>query len=187
MKPWSHAKPHEEIKVGWRYLVRKTFIDPTGQEQEYVTLARLGTQCVATIALTPDGQVVIAEQFRVGPEKIMQEIPGGLVDDGESIEGAARRELHEETGYTAEKMIYLGEVFKDAYSNATWHFFLAEGCTADARQHTDAGEYIGIKLITIDQLFDNARNGRMTDIEAVFLAYEQLNSVNGGISHEATN
>lgn len=53
----------------------------------------------------------------------MQEIPGGLVDDGESIEGAARRELHEETGYTAEKMIYLGEVFKDAYSNATWHFF----------------------------------------------------------------
>ena len=74
MQPWRHSKPTEEIKVGWRYLVRKIFIDPEGVEQEYMTMARLHTQCVATIALTEDNKIVIIEQFRPGPEKIMQEI-----------------------------------------------------------------------------------------------------------------
>ena len=186
MQPWQHSKPTEEIKVGWRYLVRKTFIDPEGVEQEYMTMARLHTQCVATIALTEDNKVVIAEQFRPGPEKIMQEIPGGLAYKDEDLAEAAARELHEETGYAAKHIAHLGTVYKDAYSNAVWNFFLAEGCHVDGEQHTDDGEHIVVKLIDIDTFFENARTHMMTDVEAVFLAYERLQTIKGG-DNDKTN
>lgn len=186
MEAWKHTKPAEEIKVGWRTLVRKTFEDPEGKEQEYVTLAKIGSICIATIALTPHNTVIVAEQFRPGPEKMMQELPGGGHEAGEALDGAARRELHEETGYVAGSMKHLGAVYKDAYSNSVWHFFLARDCVADSEQHTDDGEYVTVKEISITELFANARNGRMTDTEAVLLAYDKLKTIEEE-THETTN
>lgn len=174
MDIWKHAAPMETIKVGWRTLTRKTFLDPAGEQQEYVTMGKMGQINIATIALTPDNQVVIAEQFRPGPELIMMELPGGGHNEGEDIEAAARRELHEETGYVAGSMEYLGKVYKDAYTNAVWHFYLARGCVMDGEQHTDPGEFVTVKTISISELFENARTGKMTDTEAVFLANDTL-------------
>lgn len=183
MNEWPRVGEPEETKVGWRWLTRKVFIDPTGVEREYYTMAKIGTICIATIALTADNTVIVAEQFRPGPEKIFEELPGGGHDAGEEIEVAARRELHEETGYTAGSMEHLGKIYKDAYSNGEWHYFLARGCIKDGEQHTDDGEFISVKEISIEQLFENARNSRMTDTEAVFLAYEKLRE----IQNETTN
>ncbi len=185
MQTWQRVNEPETTKIGWRYLVRKEFIDPAGKKQEYYTVSQLDDICIATIALTSQNRVIIAEQFRPGPERIFEEIPGGGHDEGEDIEEAARRELHEETGFVAESMEYLGKVYKDAYSNSTWHYFLARGCVKDSEQHTDDGEFIAVKEISVEQLFDNARSGKMTDPEAVFLAYEKLKELEG--RHETTN
>ena len=183
MEVWQRTSEPEVQKVGWRWLTRKEFVDPEGVKREYYTMAKIGTICIATIALTAENNVIVAEQFRPGPELIFEELPGGGHDEGEEIEEAARRELHEETGYAAGSMEYLGKVYKDAYSNSTWHYFLARGCARDGEQHTDDGEFINVKEISIAQLFDNARTGKMTDPEAVFLAYEQLKEA----QHETTN
>lgn len=75
MKPWPYAEEPEEIKLGWRTLVRKVFTDPDGVKQEYYTKDLAQQVSVAVIALTKDNKVVVAEQFRPGPELIMQEIP----------------------------------------------------------------------------------------------------------------
>ena len=56
---------------------------------------------VNVIALTNDGLCVLVEQWRHGSQELTLEIPGGLVDAGESAETAARRELLEETGFEA--------------------------------------------------------------------------------------
>ncbi len=177
MEPWKRNGSPEVTKIGWRYITRKLFTDPAGKAQEYYTMSKPGTISIATIALTSTHTVVIAEQFRPGPEKIFEELPGGGHDKGEEIEAAARRELHEETGYIADSMEYLGKMYKDAYSNGEWHYFLARDCVRDGEQHTDDGEFIAVKEISISQLFDNARRGRMTDTEAVFLAYEKLKEI----------
>lgn len=174
MKEWPRTSEPEEIKIGWRRLVRKVFLDPAGVEQEYYTKDSLDSISIATIALTPDNKVIVAEQFRPGPELIFEELPGGGHDKGETHEEAARRELHEETGYAAGTMTYLGKVHKDAYTNTTWHYFLATDCVTDGKQHTDDGEFINIKEISISQLFANARAGMMSDVDAVFLAYDTL-------------
>lgn len=177
MQKWPYAEEPEEIKIGWRRLVRKVFIDPDGTKQEYYTKDLSSRVSVAVIALTKDNKVVVAEQFRPGPELVMQEIPGGGAEEGEDLQAAVTRELHEETGYTVGTIEPLGKVYKDAYTNPSSNYFLARGCAKDSEQHTDDGEFITVKEISIEELFDNARNARMTDSEGVFLAYEILKQI----------
>lgn len=177
MEAWPRIKPDEEIKVGWRMLVRKTFEQPDGRPAEYVTKDALGKVAVAIIALTDDNQVIVAEQFRPGPEKILQELPGGGAEEGEDYQAAVLRELHEETGYTTDEVSYLGEVYKDAYTNTKWHYYIGRNAQKAHEQNLDDGEFVNAKLISIERLFENARSSQMTDTCAVFLAYEELKSL----------
>jgi ADP-ribose pyrophosphatase len=176
MKSWKRIEPTIINKIGWRTIVTKTFEMPDGRTADFQTISTEHTHAIATIALTTDGRVVVAEQFRPGPEKVFDELPGGGLEKSDvDFEAAARRELREETGYDAGSMKFLGDVYKDAYQNTTWHYFLARDCTPNpAGQQLDDHEHVSIKHITIDQLFENACTGRMTDSEAVLLAYEEL-------------
>jgi ADP-ribose pyrophosphatase len=180
MQVWKRTQPDEVIKVGWRTLVRKTFERPDGKPAEYVTKEALGARCGAVIALTKDNKVVVAEQFRPGPEKVLQELPGGGINLNEDPEQAVMRELQEETGYASTEIEKLGVVHNDAYTNASWYFFLARDCELVHEQKLDEGEFVDVKLITIDELFHNARNERMTDVSAIFLAYDQLMQIQQG-------
>jgi ADP-ribose pyrophosphatase len=162
-------------KIGYRTVVTKTFEMPDGQVHHYQTISAEGSHCIATIALTKDNKVVVARQFRPAQERILDELPGGGAEKDEDYEQAAHRELLEETGYEAGTMKFLGDVVKDAYNNSTWHYFLATDCVPHKDgQQLDDTEHIEIALISIDELFDNARNARMTDVEPLFLAYEEL-------------
>jgi ADP-ribose pyrophosphatase len=175
MKKWKRIEPTVPAKIGWRTIVTKTFKMPDGRITTFQTLGAEDTHCIATIAVTVEGKVIVAKQFRPGPESFMYELPGGGADKDEDFEVAARRELLEETGYAAGEMLFLGNVYKDAYQNATWHYFLAAGCSPHASGQTlDDHEHVDVHLITINTLMDNARKGRMTDTEAVLLAYENL-------------
>lgn len=183
MQGWKRTEPTVTHQVGHRTIITKTFSMPDGRSASFETISKEGSHCIATIALTRDNRVVVAEQFRVGPEKVFEELPGGGVElSDEDFEAAARRELQEETGYIAGSMQFLGAVYKDAYQNATWHFFLARDCTPDSHgQHLDDTEHVHVKLISIDRLIANAREGRMTDAEAVLLAYEDLRRIKEGV------
>jgi ADP-ribose pyrophosphatase len=174
MNPWEQIEEPETIKVGWRTLVRKTFRQPDGDKAEYMTKDGIGSRCGAVIALTPDNKVIVAEQFRPGPEKILQELPGGGINPDEDARDAVMRELREETGYTSDEVEDLGTVYKDAYTNTLWHFYLAKNCHQSHDQELDEGEFVAIKEISVEQLLWNARNAMMTDTEAVLLAYDQL-------------
>ncbi|AKM80138.1 TPA: NUDIX hydrolase [Candidatus Saccharibacteria bacterium] len=180
MKKWPHVEDDVETKIGWRTLVRKVFLQPDGKSAEYYTKDRVGSRAGAVIALTADNHVVVAEQFRPGPEKILQDLPGGGINPDEDAQDAVLRELKEETGYVATgDVVYLGEVLKDAYTNTTWHFYLAKECIDSGERKLDEGEFVDVRLITIDQLLINARTAMMTDTEAVLLAYETLMSIKG--------
>ena len=177
MQPWPYKEEPEISKVGWRTIVRKVFTQPDGRDAEYYTFNGPKSRAGAVIALTPDNKVVVAEQFRPGPEMILQELPGGGIDSGEDPQVGVMRELREETGYISDEVEFLGNVFKDSYTNTTWYFYLARNCHKPHEQSLDDGEFVTIKEIEIADLFENARNGRMTDVSAVFLAYETLKSI----------
>lgn len=175
MQPWKRIEPTVTAKIGYRTVVTKLFQFDDGSVHDFQTFDKEGQQYAGVIALTPDNQVLVIEQFRAGPEKVFMEIPGGFVDDGETPEQAASREFEEETGYKAGSLRYLGKVYKDAYNNATWHYFLARDCVATGKgQALEETEQAYVQLLSIEEFIANAKQARMADVEAVFLAYDDL-------------
>lgn len=174
MQPWKRIEPTQVTKVGWRTVVTKSFIMPNGEKTSFDTFGNEGQEFVAVIGLTPDKKAVVARQFRPGPEKVMDELPGGFVDAGEDLEAAARREFLEETGFEIGTIEYLGGYNKDTYMNALWHVFVGYDCMKRAEQELEAEEHIEIDLIPINKLIENAKTNTMTDAVAVLMAYDRL-------------
>jgi ADP-ribose pyrophosphatase len=177
-QPWKHIKEPEEIKVGWRTLTRKTFERPDGMPAEYVTYGRKSDRHGAVIALTPDNKVILAEQFRPGPEIFMIELPGGNIEKGEDPQDGVMRELSEEAGYTSDEVEFLGEACKDSYMNATWYFYLARNCRPTSGQALEDGEFVNVKLVTIEKFLAAAKESRVSDAIAVLMAYDKLQRIN---------
>ena len=94
---WKKIK-EELFRAGFRKLVKKTFQLPDNRVVDFDIKQEGPVVCI--LALTKDNKIVLAKQFRPGPEKVLLELPGGSVDTGETPEEAAKREFLEETGYT---------------------------------------------------------------------------------------
>lgn len=157
--------------------VIKRYRTEDGLEHEFTTVYDEGSRAVAVVALTEDNQALTVYQFRAGPECWYYDLPGGSVESGEDPEVAARRELMEETGYQPGELEYLGAQFVDVYSNVQVHFFLATNCRRVAGMTMDKEELAQgaeVKVISINQLLTYARQGRVNDVMALFLAYETL-------------
>lgn len=179
MDRWKRIDPTVITKIDYREVVVKTFKTPDDTVEVRATFLSEETRCAGVIAITDDNQVVIARQFRPGPERVMDEIPGGGVEEGEDPEAAARRELLEETGYQPTEMEFLGEFSRDAYMNGRWFYYLATGCRKVAHQSLDPNEFVGISLVSIETLISNAKQDRMTDVAAVLAAYDRLKELEG--------
>lgn len=180
-KKFARVEPTIVQEFGQKYkrhAVIKTFQTEDGLKHEFTTISREGSVAAAIIALTPAKKVISVYQFRPGSEQWVYEIPGGGVHSDEDPEDGAIRELKEETGYIPGTIEYLGESHGDAYSNTTWHYYLATNCTLDATGvNLDPEEYeqgSEVRLIEIDDLVENAKHTAMTDPRAVLLAYERL-------------
>jgi ADP-ribose pyrophosphatase len=172
---WELLSSERLGQAGRRDLVAKTFRLPDGSEKTFtVTEFAAGAVAAAVVALTVRGTVVLAEQYRPGPERVMAELPGGGVDPGEPLADGAARELAEETGYVPAELSYLGEMRYDAYSDMARHYFLATGCERRHEQRLDPGEFVTVREVTQGDLLTLAMTGAMTDPGGVLLALPYL-------------
>lgn len=118
---------------------------------------------VNIVALTPNNEVILVEQYRQGTDQITLEIPGGVGHPGEDIIDGAKRELQEETGYQAEEWVKLGEVDANpAFMTNTCATYLAKGCKKVSEQDLDPFEEIDIKLIPLSEIPNLIREGKIT-------------------------
>ncbi len=175
MKPWKRVEPTVVTKIGYRTVLVKHFIMPNDRIVDWTVMNEDGWAAACAIVVTTDNEVVVARQFRPGPEKIFDELPGGIVDSSETPEKCVVREVAEEVGYKPDKVEYLGACYYDAYVNGDRHYFLLTGCIpAKEGQHQTEDENIEVRHITIDELIETAKSGKMSDPGGVFMAYDRL-------------
>jgi 8-oxo-dGTP pyrophosphatase MutT (NUDIX family) len=118
---------------------------------------------VNVVALTEEGRVVLIEQYRHGTQEVTLEIPGGAVEDGESPQQSAERELLEETGYAAGEWVLLGAVRPNpAFLTNSCYTFLARGARRVQDQHLDAGEDISTLEAPLGDIPKLIADGRIT-------------------------
>lgn len=179
MQPWRRIDDGGEIQqVGHKCVEMKRFVMNSGKEM-VATIANASADMASiVIPITRNNKIVIARQFRCGPERVLDELPGGMVDSGETPQMAAQRELIEETGYQAERLEYIGEAYVNAWSNTIHHFYIGYGCkkVSDA-PNPDENEEIEVDEISIAQLLKNAKSANMTDAVGVLLAYDTLKAL----------
>jgi 8-oxo-dGTP pyrophosphatase MutT (NUDIX family) len=132
------------------FNVREDFCRRLSDGVEHTFFVVENPDWVNVVALTKDKMILMIEQFRHGIEDITLEIPGGIIDENESPETAARRELAEETGYSPREMFYLGKSRPNPALQNNWcHHFLALDCEQTDEAKFDEHESAVTKLLTL--------------------------------------
>ncbi len=108
---------------------------------------------VQIFALTADGRVPMVEHYKHGGGMDSLELPAGYMEQGETPEEAARRELHEETGVEAAEWRYLGRYFLDGNRGCgASHIFLARAARQVTVPHRDAGEVMRLRWLKLAEV-----------------------------------
>ena len=133
---------------------------------------------VAIVPIKENGNVVMVEQYRYASGMTVLEIPAGKIDKGETDPAqVAARELREETGYTAENVIYLGKINTSvAYSEEVIHIYAMTGLS-EGEQQLDDDEAINVVEYPFAEACSMAAGGRFIDAKTVaglLMAKEQL-------------
>lgn len=127
------------------------------------------------VALTKNNEVVLVKQYRHGVQEILLELPGGVVDSGEDPLEGAKRELMEETGYSAGNIIEVGRLYPNpAIQQNTLFCYLATDVEWAGEQHLDEAEEIEVQLIPLDELIEMARQGKFLHALNVAVLFQAL-------------
>jgi len=117
---------------------------------------------VNIVAVTPQNRIIVVRQYRFGTGMITTEIPGGMVDPGETSGQAAARELQEETGYTSSHWKYLGAVEPNpAFQNNLCHHWLALDVEKTEKTDFDDGEDIVVSALSVDEIRSEIKKGHL--------------------------
>ena len=139
------------------------------------------TLCVGIVPLTESGEVILVRQYRYRFKFYNWEIPTGIVDEGETIEKAALRELQEEIGYTADRLIPLVKYHPNMSIIQTAHIFLAKDLRHSPIDVDDEGEFIvETKKFRFEDVFRMALHGELRDsLSIIGILYTHLRNTTG--------
>jgi ADP-ribose pyrophosphatase len=162
IRPWEKisSKPAGDFRI---FTIRSDVkVSPrTQREHDFYVIDAVNW--VNVLALTPEGELVMVEQFRHGSETVELEVPGGMIDkeDISPLE-AGLRELREETGYEGQNARIIGKIFPNpAIMSNICYTVLVEECIKKHEITLDSGEDLSTKTVPLGQLDDLVRSGKI--------------------------
>lgn len=143
-------------------IVHEDVTLPDGTETDFDYL-RSG-HSVVLLPFTPDGDLVLVEEWREAVDRVNRALPAGSVEGDEDLAAAARRELTEETGYEAASVEEFA-TFEPAngVTDAVFHYFLARDCEPTGEQNLDFNESIRVSTEGYDDFLDGVLSGDVRD------------------------
>lgn len=160
-KPWLH------VEASRCRLPDGTVIDPfyVYHMPDFVVVA----------ALTKEGKLILVRQYRHGVEKVLLEFPAGMIEDGETPEQAAARELLEETGYQAKSLEFLFKTAPNATNCDNYAYcFLARDAERIAGQNLDPTEDLVMESVFVDEAEQILRTGGFEQAVHIAILYRVL-------------
>ena len=153
----------EDIFSGVILNVKRDTVElPNGHRTIRELIRHVGAVCV--VPVTDDGRVVVERQYRYPIDGVITEIPAGKLDSkAEDRLSAAKRELWEETGITADRWTDMGLFYgAPAYTDEKITMYLAQGLHR-GQQHLDEDEFLNVETIPLGELVEEILSGVITD------------------------
>lgn len=148
---------------------------PDGHTHYYDLVRHKGA--VTLVPIDQNDNILFVNQYRMGADQDLLELPAGVLDDGESPEVCAAREIREETGSAARTIKKLGEFYlAPGYSSEFMFVFLAHDLYSSPLQ-ADQDEFIRVVPIPIKEVYDMVSQGKINDgktLAALLLARPEL-------------
>jgi 8-oxo-dGTP pyrophosphatase MutT (NUDIX family) len=173
IKPWRliSSKKDRTFRI-FDLRIDRAISPRTNKDHDFYVLE--SSDWVNVIPLTRQEECVLIRQYRHGIRQITLEIPGGLIEQGDSPEETARKELFEETGYSTSEMILMGSVHANpAFLNNRCYTYLAKDVSLSGRQEQDEKEDIEIVIKSLEEIPRLIREGEITHslVLAAFYRY----------------
>jgi 8-oxo-dGTP pyrophosphatase MutT (NUDIX family) len=172
--PWKTTESEILVRTPVFNVERRCKRRSSGRSHDFYVLDAV--DWVNVVPVTSDGEVVFIELYRHGIEGPSLEIPGGMIDPEDADPAAAAaRELREETGYEAERVVHLGVVHPNpAIQGNRCYTFLAENARRVGEPAPDETEDIRVVLHSASELPKLLREGRITHALVVAGLYAYL-------------
>ncbi|QUB37904.1 NUDIX hydrolase [TM7 phylum sp. oral taxon 349] len=181
IKPWKFIARKHIFQHPRLQLAEDTVALPNGKEISYLREAPAKTHSVAIIAINADGHILLQKEYSYPPNTVLWQLPGGAIESGESIIDAARRELAEESGFTANSCTVIGSYYLNNRRSDRKQFVIVcrdlreetlpsddeefiESVWTDRAEITRmvaAGEIENITLLAALQLYDSFNNSAL--------------------------
>jgi ADP-ribose pyrophosphatase len=185
-------------KPAWRrrsstYVIESEFMRLRSDEVELpdgtiipAYYIREGNGFVIAVPLTPQREIVLVRQYRYGTDTVIIEFPAGTIDPGEDPLVCAKRELEEETGYTALRWeALMSSAAEPVRSNSICHMFIAHDAEPTSIQSLDTTEAIEPFTATLDEFHEMLRRGEIGAISSVAAGYAALDRLAYRGAHRA--
>lgn len=174
---WKVLESKQLFSEPW-FTVRKDICElPNGKKHESYYVLEYPDWATA-FALTEDNRVLMVRQYRHGLGEVSTELPGGVIDKGETAAEAIARELKEETGYVFDSIEEIGKVAPNPATSTNYmHMFIAKGGRKVSEQNLDATEDVQVLIHTVDELKQMLRENKIVQslhCTTIFYALEKL-------------
>ena len=150
---WAEKEKGELLKTKVLTVNEITSVAPNGETGDYIVM-----DAPDWVIVIPElnGNFLMVKQWRHGNKSLSIEFPGGVINHGEAPEDAAKREMQEETGYSAGTLTYLGSANPNpALMRNHVHFFAAGDLIGTGIQHLDEDEFVEYMQIPIEEVYAN--------------------------------